>query len=117
MFGFDAEPMKYALRPFTNSGFGATMRINFDDYKGETITLMRFNPECTTIMVARGTVVGGFGYTTTGCSEGIYFSVEDKLDYFRKQAKFGLHMPTVFGDHVEDVKRLGEVLGLEVVVA
>ena len=117
MFGFDAKPMKYALRPFTNSGFGATMRINFDDYKGETITLMRFNPECTKIMVARGTVVGGFGYTTTGCSEGIYFSVEDKLDYFRKQAKFGLHMPTVFGDHVEDVKRLGEVLGLEVVVA
>lgn len=117
MHGFDAEPMKYALRPFTNSGFGATMRIDFNEYKGETITLLRFNPECTKIMVAKGTVVGGFGYGTTGCSEGIYFSVEDKLDYFRKQARFGLHMPTVFGDHVEDVKRLGEVLGLEVVVA
>ena len=117
MHGFDAEPMPYALRPFTNSGFGATMRIDFNQYKGETITLMRFNPECTKIMVAKGTVVGGFGYDTTGCSEGIYFTVEDKLDYFRKQAHFGLHMPTVFGDHVADVKRLGEVLGLEVVVA
>ena len=93
------------------------MRINFDDFKGETITLMRFNPECSKIMVAKGTVVGGFGYDTTGCSEGIYFEVEDKYDYFHKQAKFGLHMPTVFGDHVDDIKRLGEVLDMEVVIA
>ncbi|MBE6010451.1 MAG: hypothetical protein E7236_07320 [Lachnospiraceae bacterium] len=117
MHGFDAEPMEYALRPFTASGFGATMRVDFNQAKGETITLMRFNPECTKIMVAKGTVVGGFGYDSTGCTEGIYFSVEDKLDYFRKQAQFGLHMPTVFGDHVEDVKRFGEIMGLEVVVA
>ena len=93
------------------------MRVDFNQAKGETITLMRFNPECTKIMVAKGTVVGGFGYDSTGCTEGIYFSVEDKLDYFRKQARFGLHMPTVFGDHVEDVKRLGDILGMEVVVA
>ncbi len=117
MHGFDAEPMEYALHPFTNSGFGATMRIDFNEYKGETITLLRFNPECTKLMVAKGTVVGGFGYETTGCSEGIYFSVEDKLDYFRKQSRFGLHMPTVFGDHVEEAKMLGQILGLEVIVA
>lgn len=117
MHGFDQPAAKYALRPFTNSGWGATMRINFDDFKGETITLMRFNPECSKIMVAKGTVVGGFGYDTTGCSEGIYFEVEDKYDYFHKQAKFGLHMPTVFGDHVGDIKRLGEVLDMEVVIA
>ncbi len=117
MHGYDAPASRYALRPFTHSGWGATMRINFDDFKGETITLMRFNPNCDEIMVARGTVVGGFGYGTTGCSEGIYFEVEDKYDYFHKQAKFGLHMPTVFGDHVEDVKKLGEVLGMKVTVA
>ena len=117
MHGYQAEPMKYALRSFTNSGWGATMRIDFDQYKGEALTLMRFNPQCNQIMVARGTVVGGFGYNTTGCSEGIYFTVADKHDYFHKQAKFGLHMPCVFGDHVADVKMLGEVLGMEVVEA
>lgn len=69
------------------------------------------------IMVAKGTVLGGFGYTTTGCSEGVYFEVADKYEYFHKQAKFGLHMPLVFGDHIEDVKMLGEVLGMEVVTA
>lgn len=117
MHGYDKEASKYALRPFTNSGWGATMRVDFNEYKGETITLMRFNPQCNKIMVAKGIVVGGFGYNTTGCSEGIYFEVDSKYDYFHKQAKFGLHMPTVFGDHIEDVKALGKVLGMEVVIA
>lgn len=62
-------------------------------------------------------MVGGFGYNTTGCSEGVYFTVHSKLDYFHKQSEFGLHMPAVFGDHVEDVKTLGRVLGMEVVEA
>ena len=117
MHGYDAPESAYALRPFTHSGWGATMRIDFDQYAGETITLMRYNPSCDKIMAARGTVIGGFGYGTTGCSEGIYFQVEDKYDYFHKQAKFGMHMPLVFGDHVDDLRRLGEVLGMEVVTA
>lgn len=117
MHGYNEAPSVYALRPFTNSGWGATMRIDFEQFKGETITLMRFNPECTKIMAAKGTCLGGFGYKTTGCSEGIYFEVEDKYDYFHKQSRFGLHMPLVFGDHIEDLKMLGKVLGMEVVTA
>ena len=31
-----------------------------------------------------------------------YFEVADKYEYFHKQAKFGLHMPLVFGDHIEE---------------
>lgn len=115
--GFNTEKTPYAIRPFTYSGWGATMRIDFSQYRGETITLMRFDPLCEKIMVAKGTVLGGFGYNATGCTEGIYFEVADKYEYFHKQAKFGLHMPLVFGDHIDDVKMLGEVLGMEVVTA
>lgn len=117
MHGYQGEKMPFALRSFTHSGWGATMRVDFDQYKGETITLMRYDPQCRRIMAARGTVVGGFGYGTTGCSEGVYFTVEDKLEYFHKQALFGLHMPAVFGDHIEDVKTLARVLGMELVTA
>ncbi|MCU6762609.1 L-fucose isomerase and related proteins [uncultured Roseburia sp.] len=116
MHGFDKEKSAYALRSFTNSGWGATMRIDFNQNKGETITLMRFNPQCNKILAAKGTCIGGFGYHATGCSEGIYFEVEDKYDYFHKQAEFGLHMPLVFGDHIDDIKMLGKVLGMEVVI-
>ena len=42
---------------------------------------MRYDPLCEKIMVAKGTVLGGFGYTTTGCSEGVYFEVADKYEY------------------------------------
>lgn len=117
MHGYDTKPEPYALRPFTHSGWGATLRLDFGKNKGETITLLRYDPACARIMAAKGTVVGGFGYDTTGCSEGVYFTVENKLDYFHKQSRFGLHMPAVYGDYIEDVKRLGEVLGLDVVTA
>lgn len=117
MHGYGEKASAYALRPFTHSGWGATMRIDFDQYKGETITLMRFNPQCDKIMVAKGTCLGGFGYQATGCSEGIYFEVEDKYDYFHKQAEFGMHMPLVFGDHADDIRMLGRVLDMEVVTA
>lgn len=117
MHGYESEPEAYAIRPYTYSGWGATLRMDFTKNKGEAITLMRFNPQCNQILVAKGTVVRGYGYETTGCTEGLYFTVDSKLDYFKKQSKFGLHMPAVFGDHVEDVKMLGEVLGMEVVEA
>lgn len=117
MRGFKSDKISYALRPFTHSGWGATMRIDFSQFKGETITLMRFDPLCEKIMVAKGTILDGFGYQSTGCTEGVYFEVENKYEYFHKQAEFGLHMPLVFGDHIDDVKMLGNVLGMEVVTA
>lgn len=117
MHGFKGSAMPYAIRPFTNSGWGATLRIDFNNYKGEAVTCMRFDPQCNRIMVGRGVCIGGFGYDTTGCSEGMYFEVESKSDYFHKQCEFGLHMPIVFGDYVEDIKMLGKTLGMEVVIA
>ncbi|MBP2656028.1 MAG: FucI [Firmicutes bacterium] len=117
MHGFNEKASTYALRPFTHSGWGATMRIDFNQFKGEDITLMRFNPQCNKILVAKGTCIGGFGYNATGCSEGLYFEVADKYDYFHKQAEFGLHMPMVFGDHIADIKMLGKVLKMDVVIA
>jgi hypothetical protein len=117
MHGYGKNPSAYAVRPFTVSGWGPTLRIDFDQCKGEPVTLMRFNPQCDKIMVAKGTCIGGFGYNETGCSEGLYFEVADKYDYFHKQSEFGLHMPMVFGDHVDDIKMLGRILGVEVITA
>ena len=117
MHGFNAPSSTYAIRPFTHSGWGATIRIDFNQFKGEEVTCMRFNPDCNKIIVATGKCVGGFGYDLTGCTEGMYFEVNDKYGYFHKQSEFGLHMPIVFGNHLEDVKTLGKVLGMEVVIA
>ncbi|MGM9606282.1 MAG: fucose isomerase [Oscillospiraceae bacterium] len=117
MKGFDAEPGSYAIRPFTGSGWGATMRHNFEEDAGQVITMARVAPDAKSIFVARGTIVGCMGYDLTGCTHGVLFTVADREDFFQKQLSFGNHVPIVYGDYVDDVKALAGLLGLQVVEA
>lgn len=62
MDGYDAEPTPYAVGPFTaNARFGATIRRKFADDEGKAITLLRFNPSGTKMLVIKGEVVGRHG--------------------------------------------------------
>lgn len=117
MAGFDAPKAPYALRPFTHSGFGATIRYDFSRDNGTPVTMARIDPACKKLFVARGKVVSGSGYDDTGCSLGIYIQVKDGRDYFNKQIMFGNHIPLVYGDCFDKACQLGKVLGLEVVTA
>ncbi len=108
----------YTLRPFArDQKFGATIRYDFKNDIGQVVTMCRFDPTCTKLFVAKGIVVGGFGYTDVNCSEGVFFKVEDEKDFFNKQVAFGNHVPLVYGDHFKSVVALGEMLGLEVITA
>ncbi len=117
LHGFDAEPDSYTLRPFTGSGWGATMRHNFEEDAGQVITMARVSPDAKSIFVAKGTIVGCVGYHLSGCTHGVLFTVRDREDFFHKQLAFGNHAPLVYGDYVEDVKRVAKLLGLNVVEA
>jgi hypothetical protein len=107
----------YAIRPFTGSGWGATVRYDFAEDKGQAITMCRFGPDCKKLFVARGTIVGGIGYTDINCSEGVFFKVEESRDFFQKISLVGNHIPLVYGDHMDSIVKLGQVLGLEVLTA
>ncbi len=113
MHGFDSEESSYGLQPFAYSGWAATLRYDFDQDKGEKITQIRIDPNCKKMMITRGTVAGGFGYDQANCTEGLFFTVEDRERYFHTQRHFGLHMPLVFGDYVKEMTAVAEVLGLE----
>jgi hypothetical protein len=115
--GFGEPKAPYAIRPFTGSGWGVTLRYDFSMDNGNEITMCRFGPDCKTLFVAKGTIVGGIGYTDTSCSEGVFFEVEDSNELFQKISRFGNHQPLVYGNHVEAVTMLGKVLGLEVITA
>ena len=115
--GFLAHQAPYAIRPFTGSGWGATVRYDFSRDNGRKITMCRFGPDCKTLFVGRGTIVGGIGYTDTNCSEGVFFEVSDTNDLFQKISLVGNHQPLVYGDHVEAIAMLGRILGLEVITA
>jgi L-fucose isomerase-like protein len=118
MHGFGCGKSSYTLRSFARGqGFGATIRYDFKKDKGQPVTLCRFDLNCSRIFVARGTIVGGVGFTDQNCSEGVFYTVKDNRDFFKKQCEFGNHVPLVYGDCYDKVKALVELLGLEVVEA
>lgn len=114
---FSDTSAAYSLRPFTASGFGATIRYDFNRDIGQTVTMLRIDPTCSKLFVARGTVAAGRGYEDHGCSIGVFLKVLDGRDFYYKQSDFGNHVPLAYGDCYDQVCLLGKMLGLEVVTA
>ncbi|MDC7124896.1 MAG: hypothetical protein PQJ46_04980 [Spirochaetales bacterium] len=117
MKGYDQPKQAYAIRPFTASGFGATIRYDFNNDNGTVITMARIDPACEKLFIARGEIIGGIGYDDYSCSEGVFFRVADGNDFYQKQLNFGNHVPLVYGDYIDKLKLLGKQLGLEVIIA
>ena len=117
MRGYDAEPLSYDIRNYTASGWGPTMRHDFRENKGETLTMARISPDAKTLFVARGTVVAGTGEQMSGCTQGVLFMVKDSKDFFHKQCNVGNHVPMVMADCFDEIVELGHLLGLNVVTA
>lgn len=117
LHGFQAESGSYALRPFTGSGWGVTLRYDFNQDAGTTVTICRLDPSCRKLFVATGEIIAGRGWDDNGCSLGVYVHVKSGSDFFQKQLDFGNHMPLAYGDYKEKICMLGKILGLEVVTA
>ena len=117
MQGWDAPKAPYAIRPFAASGFGVTLRYDFNQDIGQTITMCRISPDCSKLFVSKGEIVGGVGFGDYSCSEGVFFRVKDGNDFFQKQLEVGNHVPLVYGDCFDQVCALGRHLGLEVITA
>lgn len=116
MKGFDAEPATYAIRPFAYSGFGATMRQDFDQDAGQVVTMCRFDANCEKLFVSKGVLKGGFGYSMDNCTLGSLIQVEDTQRFFKNQLEVGNHVPFVYGDYLEEMILLGNALGMEVLM-
>ncbi|MBR3244908.1 MAG: fucose isomerase [Parasporobacterium sp.] len=117
MKGFDEEGARFSVRPFAYSGFGVTMRRDFDKDAGQVITMCRFSPNCDKLMISKGTLTGGFGYEMDNCTHGALFQVADTQKFYDAQLQVGEHIPLVYGDCTEILKKYGEICGLEVIEA
>lgn len=116
LHGFDSDASEYGIQPFAYSGWAATLRYDFTQDKGQYVTQCRIDPNCKKMMITRGVVETGFGYDKANCTLGLIFSVKDPDALVRTQQHFGLHMPLVLGDYVEELKTVAELFGLEPVV-
>ncbi|BDF57705.1 hypothetical protein CE91St36_05220 [Christensenellaceae bacterium] len=116
--GLDSEQADFALRHFAyEQGFGAVLRYDFRKDTGQVITMARFSPDVKKLFVGKGTIVGGGGYDHDNCNTAVFFKPEDQKAFYDAQKYVGNHMPLVYGDYREELKRLGEILGLTVIEA
>lgn len=115
--GFDKPAGAYGIQPFAHSGFGATIRYDFAQDNGQTITMGRFSPDCKKFFIAKGIIKGGGGTDIPNCTLSVIFQVTDQRDFFYKQINFGNHIPLVYGDYVDDLALFAEAMKLEPVFA
>lgn len=118
LHGFAQAADDYALRHFAyDQGFGAIQRHDFTADAGQPITLCRISPDLEEMLIVSGEIVVGTGFDTDNCNGGFVFRVEDTRDLFKKQTRFGLHLPLIYGNKADDLAVLAERLGLAVVRA
>ncbi len=114
--GYDSEDSVYSLRPFAMGGrWGATIRYDFNQDIGQTVTMCRFDPTCSKLFVARGEIVAGAGYETENCTEGVFFKVSDGKKFFDGSLQVGNHIPLVYGDVYDLVIDFAKLMGFEVI--
>jgi len=115
MKGLDKPSLPYEIRNFTFRGWGATLRYDFSRDRGEIVTLARFNPMATELLVTKGEIIGGGGFDEIGCTLRVYIKVKDVLKLFHEEINFGHHLAMVYGDYVQDLKDLGEIMKFKVI--
>ncbi|MCD6169738.1 MAG: hypothetical protein J7J76_04195 [Candidatus Latescibacteria bacterium] len=117
MKGLAGPDLPYEIRNFTFNGWGATIRYDFTLDIGQQVTLARFDPMATKLLVAKGEIAGGGGFNQIGCSLSAHIKVEDAVELLHKEVDFGHHLAMAYGDYSYDLKELGKMMEFEVVEA
>ena len=116
MNGFDLPADYYEIKSFTEAGFGATLRYDYEAHKGQQVTLARFDPAAKKILVIPGIISGGAGMDGYGCSQRVSIAVSDARATMREMQEFGLHLSMVYGNCVEQIRDLAELMEFDVVM-
>jgi len=115
--GLAGPDLPYEIRGFTFNGWGGTIRYDFTLDIGQQVTLARFDPMATKLLVAKGEIAGGGGFNQIGCSLSAHIKVEDAVELLHKEVDFGHHLAMAYGDYSHDLKELGKMMKFEVVEA
>lgn len=120
MNGYDQPPLPYKLGRFVESGWGAKAVVNFINNREKRVTVARIDPTATRMLLLKGKLVGAAGWEgdQLGCSvEARIEPLEGSAEEFaRKQIDYGNHLIWTYGHYVDDLQRLGELLGMQVEV-
>jgi len=110
MEGLEKPPLPYSLHEYHDWGYGTTVYVDMES--GREVTIARFSPNVDKVFVNKGTIVAcnNIGY----CRIQIIIKVPDAQEFLRKQRDYGNHHAVVYGDYVEELNKLGDILGVRV---
>ncbi|QQO09498.1 hypothetical protein [Breznakiella homolactica] len=114
MNGFDAQKLDYKIYPFTGQGFGGKIQIDFAQNREEEVTLARFDPTGTKMLVKTGKVLSS-EYKMTYCSPYYFIEMDRARDFLHAVMDFGHHQVLVFGDQRKKLRALSRIMGFEIV--
>lgn len=114
MNGYDSKDMAYAIYPFTGQGFGGKIQIDFAENSDSTVTFGRFDPTGEKLLLKTGEVMKS-EYTEFYCSPYYYIQVDDARKYIHSIMNFGHHQALIFGNWVDELKVMADLLGFTIV--
>jgi hypothetical protein len=118
MNGFNEPGLPYQLGRFVHSGWGTKAVVDFMNNTDKRVTVARMNPTATKVLLLKGTLVGSSGWDEDklGCSVEAHIKPADSGDsaiFVRKQKDYGNHLIWTYGDYVDDMVKLCDMLDLE----
>jgi hypothetical protein len=121
MNGFDQPGLEYKLGRFVESGWGTKVSADFMQNPDKRVTVARMHPNARQVLVMDGQLVGSKGSEddNLGCSVSAFIVPTESGNaeaFVRRQAEYGNHLVWVYGNYVEEMQQLGDLMGLEVEV-
>ncbi len=121
MNGFNKPGLPYQLGRFVESGWGTKAVVDFMQNDEKEVTVARMNPTATGLLVLKGRLTGSKGWNEDlrGCAVSAFIVGKDSGTahaFMQKQADYGNHLCMVYGDYSEQIKKLGQMMNIEVVV-
>jgi hypothetical protein len=118
MNGFSEPGLPYQLGRFVNSGWGTKAVVDFMNNAEKRVTVVRMNPTATKVLLLKGILVGSSGWDQDklGCSVEAHIKpvdTGDSMAFVRKQESYGNHLIWTYGDYVDNMVQLCDMLGLQ----
>ena len=114
MLGFDALPLPYSLQNFITEGWGTKVQMNLANLGETKVTIARFDPLISKLLVIGGEITGCEGQNDAGCSLRAHVRVANPDSLVRKARNYGFHFAMVYGDYIQQLRELGEMLKIEI---
>lgn len=114
MNGYQKPDLKYNIYSFTGQGFGGKIQIDFSQNEEEEVTLGRFDPSGTRMLIKTAKVIRT-EYKDTYCSPYYFLQMDDVRGYLDKMMDFGHHQALVFGNYLNLIRKLSKIMGFELV--